>query len=75
MSTIYISSDSTSVPINNVKSKPKKANKRHNKESKSKSNNHSVSPKTGPATHDDDGIIVDTSTKNITIVRSNLCLS
>ena len=63
MSTVHISSDCTSVPLNTVKSKPKRANKRHTKKSKSKSNNQHVSPKTGPVTPDDDVIIVGTSTK------------
>ena len=64
MSTVHISSDFTSVPLNTVKSKSKKADKRHTKKSKSKSNNHSVSPKSGSATHDDGVIIIGTSTKN-----------
>ena len=63
VSTVHISSDCTSVPLNTVKSKPKRANKRHTKKSKSKSNNQHVSPKTGPVTPDDDVIIVGTSTK------------
>ena len=63
MSTVHISSDCTSVPLNTVKSKPKRAYKRHTKKSKSKSNNQHVSPKTGPAIPDDDVIIVGTSTK------------
>ena len=63
MSTVHISSDCTSVPLNTVKSKPKRANKRHTKKSKSKSNNQHVSPKTRPVIPDDDVIIVGTSTK------------
>ena len=63
VSTVHISSDCTSVPLNTVKSKPKRANKRHTKKSKSKSNNQHVSPKTGPATPDDDVIIVGTQQK------------
>ena len=63
VSTVRISSDSTGVSLNTVKSKPKRANRRHTKKRKYKSNNHCVRPKTGPATHNDDVIIVGTSTK------------